>query len=101
MYASHIPQSQHVDHVKVDNVKYFHSLVITNRAEEGPFRADGNAFYHTCTEEQQNGIIHRYCAPWFLFTKVMIQYANVIGKLGIFVYYFTRFLSAGKNSYNT
>ena len=66
MYILHIPQSQHVDHVKVDNIKYFHSLVITNGTEEGPFRADGNAFYHTCIKDQQNMIIHYNYAAMFI-----------------------------------
>lgn len=66
MCTLHIPQSQHVDHVKVDNIKYFHSLVITNRTEESPFRADSNAFYHTCNKDQKNVIIHCNYAAWFI-----------------------------------
>lgn len=53
----HLPQFQHVDHVKVDNIKYFHSPVITDRAEEGPFRADCNAFYYTCTIKTPESVI--------------------------------------------
>lgn len=36
----HLPQFQHIDHVKVDNIKYFHGLIITHRTEKGPISAD-------------------------------------------------------------
>lgn len=49
-----LPQLQHIDHVKVDHVKYFHGLIITNRAEKSSFSADSNAFYHTYTQQSKN-----------------------------------------------
>lgn len=48
------PQLQHIDHVKVDNIKYFHGLIITNRTEESSFGTDCNAFYHTCRKYKNN-----------------------------------------------
>lgn len=46
-----LPEFEHVDHVKVDDIKNFHRLIITHRAEKRTLRTHRNTLDHTYTPE--------------------------------------------------
>ncbi len=46
-----LPEFEHVDHVEVNDIKNFHGLIITHRAEKRSLRTDGDTLDHTYMPE--------------------------------------------------
>lgn len=54
-----LPEFEHVDHVEVNDIKNFHGLIITHRAEKCSLRTDGNTLDHTYMPETNRLIIYK------------------------------------------
>lgn len=55
-----LPEFEHVDHVEVNDIKNFHGLIITHRAEKRSLRTDGDTLDHTYMPETNRQIIYKY-----------------------------------------
>ncbi len=52
-----LPEFEHVDHVEVNDIKNFHGLIITHRAEQCSLRTDGDTLDHTYMPETKTNYI--------------------------------------------